>query len=33
MVNNYGIVVSNGILHEAVLNALHPLPGEPAGVV
>jgi 3'(2'), 5'-bisphosphate nucleotidase len=25
---NYGIVVSNGILHEAVLKALHPLPGE-----
>jgi 3'(2'), 5'-bisphosphate nucleotidase len=33
MVNNYGIVVSNEILHEAVLNALHPLPGEPAGGV
>ena len=26
MVNNYGIVVSNGILHDAVLKALHPLP-------
>ena len=25
---NYGIVVSNGMLHEAVLKALQPLPGE-----
>ncbi len=26
---NYGIVVSNGVLHDAVLSALHPLPVDP----
>jgi 3'(2'), 5'-bisphosphate nucleotidase len=29
MENNYGIVVSNGTLHDAVLRALRPLPGKP----
>lgn len=31
MTKNYGIVVTNGILHERILEALHPLPIEKAG--
>ena len=31
MEKNYGIVVSNGFLHDAVLRALHPLPVERRG--
>jgi len=31
MEKNYGVVVSNGFLHDAVLKALHPLPVEERG--